>query len=357
MGLIVMAVAAKMLADQRKRSTYHKTNQKVEKTKYERHDDIQTKLIYSDCVIYEMLNGETKLFDFFNLLKNEYAIDLLAERKKHEKKYSELLSKNNCITPNFDEFTRRMKEKGIEIRHGIIGEYNYYGQIPLIIDGVTFLTLTSNNVKDIINLLREKLKYLENVRDTYKKEVDKVNEKIFNAKKKAKFAIFKRAELKQEIKKFECELNGINKTYEDYVNKAAIVEKVINMDEREKQLLSLGIKELQDLALYKKNIGEERNNIYKYSSVAIENHINKELMETTFYRLIQEGKITKSNIEKIMLILEKIRVKKEKGNYTSKTIRSSKYGSIRNVAEWFINNIYPFYKKSDDKENSKGLIM
>lgn len=417
MGLLWICLAAKVVNDHQKKyyggSSKTKSNTKSQRSNYHHSDSsyYEPKHNYYDCVMEEIHDKKSDLYNFFSLLLDEYKKDIDRTQKIIEDKRNDLVQKLESATPNLDKFIEVLAKKGINVKHELLHfnqnynhdkyyslNYNKHSWPGLVFSSninSTYLRIDINNIdknnvnsvfEDEIQKQREYIIEKEQAIEELNSQIaeltlqkEELNSQLEINSKKLKYTIFRRKDRLNKIKECNQNINKCNQTIEElkekcslyrknintYKNNISMLEKLLNMDDEEKELLINSIDEISTAIDITKEIQAIEKELYDfYDRYIIESYkkyrLDTDYMLVTFERLVREGKISQENLEKIFVLLDGVEIKGRRGEYEfAHAYRID--GLLKEIVVWFIKNVYELdetfvdrnYELPEETENQK----
>ena len=329
MGLFwVLAAAA---ASKRTRTSHHRV--KHDKKGYSTSGEYYSpNYSYYDCIQAELMTDDN-LKSFFELLMTEYT-------KEKDYKKSIIIDEITTLKKEFEELkteigSASIRTSGIEVHYS----GNYYGGYIYIKKDNEEISIPWEKEKTF-EFLIEKLNKSKTSLEGVNEELMRLNDLLFSNKKRLKFSIFKRTELKSTIEKLNNEKTIYEEKRDSYIKTINALESIINLPEEDKNYISYVIDEMSKLYNLSREIELVRKKYQLFISKYENRKIDDELVKNIFDRLICEGKINQNDIERIFWVLDKVEIKGRRGEYNEQLYRVNKYESIRLFISWFVQNVY-----------------
>jgi hypothetical protein len=216
----------------------------------------------------------------------------------------------------------------------------------------------------ILKEIEQSYDRLVKVEAAYDERITKVKQEIATLEKKLKRAVFNRENMNRELElskeALERLLNEANR-YDDKDKEKRIYKMILSMDESEKEDFCKGIDELIEtiperielLGIFRQAGSVERGN-YDYNL--------EEVLPVVMERLAQKGEISDLLLQKVFLLLDKIEIRKRRGEYPARYIFDRQPDElVEQIIKWFVDNVYEAdedfvkrnYNLKDEKEEKK----
>ena len=321
------------------------------------------KFSFYDYVFKEVKEDESKeLYNFFTLLNKEYIEDFKQMYKPLDDKISQSVEEIKTLAPHMVDFNKKMLAKGCNLHMDLyLPDYgrdavgSFGGELYLS----NLLNMTREEIKKAFQ--ENYFKYKEIIRKKQERK-DNIYTEITRLERKVKFSIFNKDKKKKDLEKIH-ELKRMILVVEyhiqNYLDELKKIEILSNLTDSELDLLMEGLEEVKKVNIKRKEINklvqkreEELEEYIVYD--AMTRKVNKDVMMTTLKRLYKEGKITKEQITKIIVHLDRIYFKMENGEYKFKSTYNKSQGEeLMIIIKWFIDEIYE--KKYKFNPNKKTL--
>ncbi|MBR4178759.1 MAG: hypothetical protein IKR57_05390 [Bacilli bacterium] len=339
--LVGIAVAAAVAKKQRKYYRHSSSRKRKTESSSTSSYHYDPKHSYMDCVLQELYDEESELYKFFKMLSDEYNSELAGQMQVVNGKIDDLESKLKSLTPSMDKLVKKLSKKGINLKYSVDG--NNYLYTYIYINNNECIEVNGKTIEEVFDKIKEILKREESKRESEKESIDNNKTHIAEMKKKLKYSIFKRKEIEDDINESSKELQTSIDSYEDLSNTIKVYDEFLKMDEEEKELFKSGLSELQELLKLKEEISKLKNELNKIRHLK-DYSFSKEVMDKVMERLLVEGKITSTTLEKVFLMLDRVEIKGRRGDYKFYYTHCQCNESI---VRWFVKDIY---------ENDEGFV-
>ena len=345
MGLFWIAAAA--AASKKLKSRHGRSRpSKPEETSHNSNSySYDVKHSYYDCVVAELgcKSGED-LNAFFQKIVEEYQsvinVDIQEKIVQLDKKTNELI-----------EF---------EDRYGVKhSRSNFYANPTYIFDEITKSFDGDNYIASIIsdikntngdyvrfgNRLNYEISSLEDRIKRYEAEIPEMEHKIKDYKRKKIFYVLDRDFWDGLLYKETGEYIKTQKYLESDKAVLKAYKYYYKLYSENSELL----KKCFDKYIEYSTINSERDSIERYIYKLKRISSGEEIYETDYQEkklsqaldnLIQSGKITDIELQKVFLLLDKVEIKGRRGEYNFSYYRDNKSKLMKFIVEWFISNVY-----------------
>lgn len=357
----ILLLAAVIAAQkQREQQYYHKKHSSSSKKKKNSSSTTYSygrEKNYFDYLEQEVAERDSKLGEFFQMIEKEYKEEIQREYQLRGDKFHKIQSDIEASIPAFHLLIDQLKEKGITINH-IISDKTRYKTPSIHISEIG--NIFFQNYEELIQALKDKLSSLESSQKIKQQEKDKIQEQIMIASKKAKYAIFNRSSKRYVLQDLESKFTKLDEEYQYYSKLVQMIQIILSMSKSEKgiELLSKSVEELNEAFELKDSLitaGKEYRDFGYYCNFGYSYHINAEVLENVFEKLLEEGKISEITLQKIFLLMDTVEIKGRRGEYEFYSCYSD-YGHSdlsKSIMKWFVKNIY----EMDDDFVARNIVL
>ena len=357
---------AMIVAAQKKKSSHqkYKASRCYEKKEEEYSYSPQPKYCFMDYVMEELVDKESALYKFFDILYKEHKEVLKEDIERKKVQIEEYSKEVESKIPHIIEFQEEAKKLGLDIEFCMLESFTKEKELRLLVgDNYAYSeeVFDESGKGDILfRKVEDILKAEKSEKEAEDSHLRELSLKIALAKKDAQRSIFKKKQKLHVVSELETEYRTVKSKYDrrNIVHERRIdaLERFLSLEEHHKDLLIKGVDELTSTYSKREEIKKISKDVKEREDAIRIDSVYPEAMEKAMERLAQKGVITTELLEKVFLLLDKIYKKYQRKEL--KHIHPYYNDSKKSTVRWFIHDVYGMdenYVKTSEKSKKKVL--
>ena len=294
---------------------------------------------YLECEISE---GDSSLGEFFHMIEEEYFLEFKKEYQFVEQKYDELLERLEF----FHQFEKKLKSHNIFF-HFIINSNHPKLTSPVI--SINNFSIHFHTYEEFLQLVKQRYLDLMKQAEIIEKKAKDMQEQADQAEKEYKRAIFKR----NDKYDYYCEIHRnayqLGSSHKKKLEEANAFLTILKMSQAadSKEDFKKALEEIIDLFKIRETYTDINHKHYMYKDKYIPEEstiVNNDILERVFCKLIEEGKINETTFEKVLLLIGKVSIKQNNGEYELSKTTFKLNNKSKGIILWFLQNVEEIQK-------------